>query len=170
MLQTFTAGEILVLSLDIAPTYSSRDDWGVIFTLLEVVGAGASPAMPGQVLLLNSASTETKCGFQGSEEDSGQGGTSDEASQAPRERAASGGWIDLGRRASSTSTNAYTIVHTRQIVMHDSVSYLKCCESLSFLVRDVVHVTPENFSLCVGAIRIFVEASYRLVVQNKQII
>ena len=55
MLQTFTAGEILVLSLDIAPTYSSRDDWGVIFTLLEVVGAGASPAMPGQVLKLNSA-------------------------------------------------------------------------------------------------------------------
>ena len=138
----------------------------MIFTLLEVVGAGASPAMPGQVLLLNSASTETKCGFQGSEEDSGQGGTSDEASQAPRERAASGGWIDLGRRASSTSTNAYTIVHTRQIVMHDSVSYLKCCESLSFLVRDVVHVTPENFSLCVGAIRTFVEASYRLPVQN----
>ena len=45
--------------------------------------------------------------------------------------------------------------------MHDSVSYLKCCESLSFLVRDVVHVTPENFSLCVGAIRTFVEASYR---------
>ena len=26
-----------------------REDWGVIFTLLEVVGAGASPAMPGQV-------------------------------------------------------------------------------------------------------------------------
>ena len=45
--------------------------------------------------------------------------------------------------------------------MHDSVSYLKCCESLSFLVRDVVHVTPENFSLCVAAIRTFVEASYR---------
>ena len=52
--------------------------------------------------------------------------------------------------------------------MHDSVSYLKCCESLSFLVRDVVHVTPENFSLCVGAIRTFVEASYRLLVNNKQ--
>merc|ERR1719239_1212839 len=128
-----------------AANIHSREDWGVIFTLLEVVGAGASPAMPGH----------------GSEEDSGQGGTSDEGSQVPRERAASGGWIDLGRRASSTSTNAYTIVHTRQIVMHDSVSYLRCCESLSFLVRDVVHVTPENFSLCVAAIRTFVEASYR---------
>ena len=134
----------------------------MIFTLLEVVGAGASPAMPGQVrksYLVRLKNVEHI--FQGSEEDSGQGGTSDEGSQVPRERAASGGWIDLGRRASSNSTNAYTIVHTRQIVMHDSVSYLKCCESLSFLVRDVVHVTPENFSLCVAAIRTFVEASYR---------
>ena len=42
-----------------------------------------------------------------------------------------------------------------------SVSYLKCCETLSFLVRDVVHITPENFSSCVAAIRTFVEASYR---------
>ena len=137
----------------------------MIFTLLEVVGAGASPAMPGQVgaQILSKIHLEIqkKNYFKGSEEDSGQGGTSDEGSQIPRERAASGGWIDLGRRASSNSTNAYTIVHTRQIVMHDSVSYLKCCESLSFLVRDVVHVTPENFSLCVAAIRTFVEASYR---------
>ena len=60
-------------------------------------------------------------------------------------------------------------MHTRQIVMHDSVSYLKCCESLSFLVRDVVHVTPENFSLCVAAIRTFVEASYRLNLLYKNI-
>ena len=45
--------------------------------------------------------------------------------------------------------------------MHCSVSFLKCCETLSFIVRDVVHITPENFSSCVGAIRTFVEASYR---------
>jgi len=57
--------------------------------------------------------------------------------------------------------SGYSIVHTRQIVMHCSISYLKCCESLSFLVRDVVHITPENFSTCVAAIRTFVEASYR---------
>ena len=44
---------------------------------------------------------------------------------------------------------------------YSSISYLKCCESLSFLVRDVVHITPENFSTCVAAIRTFVEASYR---------
>jgi len=54
-------------------------------------------------------------------------------------------------------------------VMHCSVSFLKCCETLSFLVRDVVHITPENFSSCVAAIRTFVEASYRGDTQGQSI-
>merc|ERR1719334_397681 len=128
-----------------AANIHSREDWGVIFTLLEVVGAGASPDMSSQGR---------------SDEDSGQGGTGSDEAGSSRDRAGSGGWIDLGRRA-SLPPPAYSIVHTRHIVMHDSTAYLKCCESLAFLVRDVVHVTPENFSLCVAAIRTFVEASYR---------
>ena len=44
------------------------------------------------------------------------------------------------------------------------MSFLKCCENLSFLVRDVVHINHENFSSCVKAIGTFVEASYRYVV------
>ena len=39
----------------------------------------------------------------------------------------------------------YNIVLTRQIVMHDSISFLKSCDTLSFLIRDVIHITPENF-------------------------
>jgi len=70
--------------------------------------------------------------------------------------------VDLGKEGViNVSVSSYSIIHTRQIVMHCSVSYLKCCETLSFLVRDVVHITPENFSNCVSAIRTFVEASYR---------
>ena len=65
------------------------------------------------------------------------------------------------RRQSSEKERKYSIVHTRQIVMHDSISFLRSCESLSFLVRDVVHITPENFHTCVAAIRTFVEASYK---------
>merc|ERR1719158_2674850 len=127
-----------------AANIHSKEDWNVIFTLLEVVGAGASPDIsPGL----------------GADEDSGQGGTDDE--KVGRERGGSGGWVDLGKEGTSTTGPGYSIVHTRQIVMHCSVSYLKCCETLSFLVRDVVHITPENFSSCVAAIRTFVEASYR---------
>lgn len=42
---------------------------------------------------------------------------------------------------------------------HDPVSLIKCCESLAFLVRDVAHITPYNFDICVHCIRTFVEAS-----------
>ena len=124
-----------------AANIHSREDWNVVFTLLEVVGAGATPDVSGS--------------GQAPDEDSGQGGTDDEKM---RERGGSGGWVDLGREQQQPG---YSIVHTRQIVMHCSVSFLKCCETLSFLVRDVVHITPENFSSCVAAIRTFVEASYR---------
>ena len=128
-----------------AANIHSREDWGVVFALLEVVGAGASPELPG--------------GRE--EEDSGQGGSDGQGEEGGRARAGSGGWIDLGARREVQGGQDYTIVHTRQIVMHDSVAYLKCCETLSFLVKDVVHITPDNFSLCVAAIRTFVEASYR---------
>ena len=74
----------------------------MIFTLLEVVGAGATPDIsPGQ----------------GADEDSGQGGTDDE--KVGRERGGSGGWVDLGREGGVQGGGAgYSIVHTRQIVMH----------------------------------------------------
>lgn len=42
---------------------------------------------------------------------------------------------------------------------HDSYAFLKCCESLAFLVRDAAHITTENFESCVHCIRTFVEAS-----------
>jgi len=135
-----------------AANIHSADDWAVIFSLLEVVGAGASPDVPNQGLA--------------TDEDSGQGG---ESEGGYKEAAVSGGWIDLGKDERSTTEakfvdggeRKYSIVHTRQIVMHDSISFLKSCESLSFLVRDVVHITPDNFHACVAAIRTFVEASYK---------
>jgi len=131
-----------------AANIHNKEDWDVVFTLLEVVGAGASPDIGSD--------------SQNPDDDSGQGGTDDEKM---RERVGSEGWVDLGKERSATGTGStssgYSIVHTRQIVMHCSVSFLKCCETLSFLVRDVVHITPENFSSCVASIRTFVEASYR---------
>ncbi len=121
-----------------AANIHSCEDWSVIFTLLEVVGAGASPDV------------EVGAGAQDTG-DSGQGGTDDEKT-----------WVDLGvDRGGTAALDGYSIVHTRLIIMHCSVSFLKCCEIISFIVRDVVHITPENFSSCVAAIRTFVEASYR---------
>lgn len=42
---------------------------------------------------------------------------------------------------------------------HDPRAFIKCCETLAFLVRDAAHVTPENFESCVQCLRTFVEAS-----------
>jgi hypothetical protein len=45
--------------------------------------------------------------------------------------------------------NKFSIVHPRSIVMHDSLAFLKSCESMAFLIRDVAHITPLNFGRCV---------------------
>lgn len=53
---------------------------------------------------------------------------------------------------------ADNIVLDRDLQPHDPASLIKCCDSLIFLVRDVAHVTPFNFELCVRCVRTFAEA------------
>ena len=53
---------------------------------------------------------------------------------------------------------ADTIVLDRDLQPHDPAALVKCCESLTFLVRDVAHVTPFNFELCIRCVRTFAEA------------
>ena len=91
----------------------SREDWGAIFTLLEEVGVGAG------------ASPE-----QGTDSDLVQKNTSDEGEM--RERAGSEGRRHMGRLASMVG-GGYTIVHTHQIVMLNSVANIKCCKCLGNL-------------------------------------
>lgn len=55
--------------------------------------------------------------------------------------------------------NASQISVGEGVGQHDTRSLMKCCETLSFLVRDAAHVTPHNFESCVHCIRVFVEAS-----------
>merc|ERR1719228_3187520 len=69
-----------------AANIHSKEDWSVIFTLLEVVGAGASPDIGSD--------------SQNPDDDSGQGGTDDERM---RERVGSEGWVDLGKERSSAT-------------------------------------------------------------------
>lgn len=55
--------------------------------------------------------------------------------------------------------NQYSLTLGQDLGQHDTKSLMKCVETLSFIVRDAAHVTPDNFELCVRAIRVFVEAS-----------
>ncbi|KAM8852195.1 Golgi-specific brefeldin A-resistance guanine nucleotide exchange factor 1 isoform 1-T1 [Synchiropus picturatus] len=87
---------------------------------------------------------------------------------------ASGGWLvvskddpdtcvtpPLGSKAQLNHplVNQYSLTLGLDLGQHDTKSLIKCVETLSFIVRDAAHVTPDNFELCVRAIRVFVEAS-----------
>ncbi|KAM6330103.1 Golgi-specific brefeldin A-resistance guanine nucleotide exchange factor 1 isoform 1-T1 [Podargus strigoides] len=65
----------------------------------------------------------------------------------------------LSKLGPSPLVNQYSLTVGLDLGPHDTKSLMKCVESLSFIVRDAAHVTPENFELCVKTIRIFVEAS-----------
>ncbi|XP_005995194.1 Golgi-specific brefeldin A-resistance guanine nucleotide exchange factor 1 isoform X2 [Latimeria chalumnae] len=87
---------------------------------------------------------------------------------------ANSGWLVVGKEDLDSSNkpvssvtkqgpwplvNQYSLTLGEDMGPHDTKSLIKCVESLSFIVRDAAHVTPENFELCVKTIRIFVEAS-----------
>ncbi|XP_057703518.1 Golgi-specific brefeldin A-resistance guanine nucleotide exchange factor 1 isoform X3 [Corythoichthys intestinalis] len=87
---------------------------------------------------------------------------------------ASSGWLVVGKEDLETSkpppvssksqlnhplVNQYSLTLGQDLGQHDTKSLIKCVETLSFIVRDAAHVTPDNFELCVRAIRVFVEAS-----------
>ncbi|XP_038593458.1 Golgi-specific brefeldin A-resistance guanine nucleotide exchange factor 1 isoform X1 [Micropterus salmoides] len=87
---------------------------------------------------------------------------------------ASSGWLMVGKDDLETSkippvsskahlnhplVNQYSLTLGQDLGQHDTKSLIKCVETLSFVVRDAAHVTPDNFELCVRAIRVFVEAS-----------
>uniref|UniRef100_A0A3Q1C406 Golgi-specific brefeldin A-resistance guanine nucleotide exchange factor 1 n=1 Tax=Amphiprion ocellaris TaxID=80972 RepID=A0A3Q1C406_AMPOC len=87
---------------------------------------------------------------------------------------ASSGWLVVGKddlemsktplvssKAQLTHplVNQYSLTLGQDLGHHDTKSLIKCVETLSFIVRDAAHVTPDNFELCVRAIRVFVEAS-----------
>ncbi|XP_062374882.1 Golgi-specific brefeldin A-resistance guanine nucleotide exchange factor 1 isoform X2 [Sardina pilchardus] len=88
---------------------------------------------------------------------------------------ATSGWLVVGKEDVDSSkvcvgvggsrpllsplVNQYSLTLGQDMGLHDTKSLIKCTESLSFIVRDAAHVTPENFELCVKTIRVFVEAS-----------
>ncbi|KAM9325556.1 Golgi-specific brefeldin A-resistance guanine nucleotide exchange factor 1 [Gastrophryne carolinensis] len=65
----------------------------------------------------------------------------------------------ISKTGIGSPVNQYSLTIGPDFGPHDTKSLMKSVESLSFIVRDAAHVTPENFQLCVKTIRVFVEAS-----------
>jgi brefeldin A-resistance guanine nucleotide exchange factor 1 len=75
--------------------------------------------------------------------------------------------------STSPSKIAKTLVQERQQVNFtpDPKALMKSCETLSFLVRDAAHITPDNFTICVSAIRSFVDAcTIKLIGKSKTVV
>ncbi|XP_058891674.1 Golgi-specific brefeldin A-resistance guanine nucleotide exchange factor 1 isoform X2 [Acipenser ruthenus] len=165
-----------------AANIHSSDDWYTLFSLLECIGAGVKP--PPSLQATTGPDNDT--GAQSDSELSSshpsqvsldRGYTSDSEIYAEHGKqsrmhrsvtdvdVASSGWLVVGRddidcsKPSTAPINQYSLTLGQDLGLHDTKSLIKCVESLSFIVRDAAHVTPENFQLCVRTIRVFVEAS-----------
>uniref|UniRef100_A0A9J8CAP2 Golgi-specific brefeldin A-resistance guanine nucleotide exchange factor 1 n=1 Tax=Cyprinus carpio carpio TaxID=630221 RepID=A0A9J8CAP2_CYPCA len=164
------------------------DDWYTLFSLLECIGAGVKPPAALQVANTNpdndtgAQSDSELSSYHQSEVSLDRGYTSDSEvytehgkSRIPRSATdVDVGWLVVGKddldgaKAAVTPgskplnyplINQYSLTLGQDMCLHDTKSLIKCVDSLSFIVRDAAHVTPENFELCVKAIRVFVEAS-----------
>ncbi|XP_061083550.1 Golgi-specific brefeldin A-resistance guanine nucleotide exchange factor 1 isoform X3 [Conger conger] len=165
------------------------DHWFTLFSLLECIGAGVKPPAALQFPAspdndTGAQSDSELSSYHASEVSLDRGYTSDSEvytehgkSRIPRSitdmDVASSGWLVVGKDDLETSklaapgskpltsplVNQYSLTLGQDMGLHDTKSLIKCVESLSFIVRDAAHVTPENFELCVKTIRVFVEAS-----------
>uniref|UniRef100_A0A8C5CDP9 Golgi brefeldin A resistant guanine nucleotide exchange factor 1 n=1 Tax=Gadus morhua TaxID=8049 RepID=A0A8C5CDP9_GADMO len=156
------------------------EDWFTLFSLLECIGAGVRPPASFRLASISSdhdtgaLSDSELSSHQPSEVNRDRGYTSDSEvytdhgrARMPRsitdvDVASSSGWLVVMSTTAplhSPLVNQYSLTLGQDLGQHDTKSLIKCVETLSFIVRDAAHVTPDNFELCVKAIRVFVEAS-----------
>ncbi|XP_011870032.1 PREDICTED: golgi-specific brefeldin A-resistance guanine nucleotide exchange factor 1 [Vollenhovia emeryi] len=126
-----------------AANINSAEDWKVVFSLLECAGAGALAPKRSNTVLDETVNARPSV-------------------LDPRPISPVPEWVLVSPTGTEAPlpVAADTIVLARDLQPHDSVAFVKCCESLNFLVdeRDMVHVTPFNFDLCVNCVRTFAEA------------
>ncbi|XP_053163380.1 Golgi-specific brefeldin A-resistance guanine nucleotide exchange factor 1 isoform X7 [Hemicordylus capensis] len=172
-----------------AANIHSGDDWYALFTLLECIGSGVKPppALQATTRTENDtgAQSDSEISYHTNETSLDRGYTSDSEVYADHSKqgkmnrsvtdvdVVNSGWLVVGKDdldspkamvgfsklGSSPLVNQYSLTVGMDLGPHNTKSLMKCVESLSFIVRDAAHVTPENFELCVKTIRIFVEAS-----------
>lgn len=156
-----------------------REHWEVLFKLLEVIGAAAFIKNARLALEIHSDNEEGGggAGAERLHNDSDRGYSSDaeiyEKKSGSVGRAGSAEWTVVGNdgeiqqfRPTSNPPKPTLIPFDPEVLVlnknlhtHDPKAFLKCCETLAFIVRDAAHITPENFSACVKCVRTFIEAS-----------
>ena len=150
LLSSETAFGLYELLRTNAANIHKSDDWFTLFSLLEVVGAGAHPPSTSNPKHLHqshsiiNAESDSECSDCLNTSPSDKGYTSDS---------------EVYRRSDYIVVNHNDLETNRhQYSHHDRRALTKSCEILSFLIRDLAYVTQENFEYCIHCIRIFIEA------------
>lgn len=73
-------------------------------------------------------------------------------------------WIIVNKDSDVTITSrptspVHSLAYPCKLMNHSTFALVKCWDSLTFIVRNVAHITPYNFESCVKCIRTFVEAA-----------
>lgn len=138
-----------------AQNIHTENDWSIVFSILECFGAG--------VVLKDFDSNTKSDGAMSSEEEteiSDRGYTSDSELLKSSSPQIESNWIIVDKNDHSDKLSKInSIVYECKLIKHSPAALVKCWDSLAFIVRNVAHITPYNFELCVKCIRIFVEAS-----------
>ena len=142
-----------------AANIHKSDDWHILFSLLEVVGAAAHPPAIFQSTIENSSINKHNHLTMNAESDT-------ECSDCRTTSTIDKGYIsdsEIYRRSDYIIVSHHDFDTNRNInekfSRHDRRALNKSCEILSFLIRDAAYVVEENFEYCIHCIRIFIEAT-----------
>jgi brefeldin A-resistance guanine nucleotide exchange factor 1 len=137
-----------------AANIHKSDDWFILFSLLEVVGAAAypspilqSPTPTKHVHHSHSATnveSDSECSDCATTSPTDKGYTSDS---------------EIYRRSDYIVVSHNDFEINRNQFRHDRRALNKSCEILAFLIRDAAYVTQDNFEYCIHCLRTFIEAT-----------
>ena len=149
-----------LLQADAANIHKS-EDWFILFSLLEVVGAAAPPppilqANPSPNKPPHPSHSTTNAESDSECSDCLTTSTTDKGYTSDSEVYRRSGYIVVSHNDFETTRNP-----NEKSTRHDRRALSKSCEILSLLIRDVAYITQENFEYSIHCIRIFIEATIK---------
>ncbi|VVC44252.1 Hypothetical protein CINCED_3A003322 [Cinara cedri] len=144
-----------------AANIHTRDDWTLIFSILEYVGAGITVSKGHNI---DNRSDNEVVSVSDSNDDSGLDVKSINNISTPSSSPLDGKseWLKIESNEGVLEIWPECLPFKR----HDAFSFVKCCECLAFLVRNIAHITPYNFTKCVSVIKNFARASLQTKEKN----
>jgi brefeldin A-resistance guanine nucleotide exchange factor 1 len=139
-----------------AANIHKSDDWFILFSLLEVVGAAAhpSPVFQSTNKPVHHSQSTTNADSDSECSDCITTSTTDKGYTSDSEIYRRSDYIVVSHNDFEINRNQYD-----KFFQHDRRALNKSCEILSFLIHDVAYVTQENYEYCIHCIRTFIEVT-----------